>query len=55
MGDDPNQRGASRRWITTAVEGSLRRLQTDHIHLYRIPRPDPDTDIEVVEEPLTHT
>src|SRR3978361_1403442 len=29
MGEDPNQRGGSRRWITTAVESSLRRLQTD--------------------------
>jgi hypothetical protein len=26
-GDDPNQQGASRRWIMTAVENSLRRLQ----------------------------
>ncbi len=46
MGDDPNQRGNSRRWIMTAVEQSLRRLQTDHIDLYQIHRPDPDTDIE---------
>ncbi len=30
---DPNHRGASRRWITEAVEGSLRRLQTDGINL----------------------
>jgi aryl-alcohol dehydrogenase-like predicted oxidoreductase len=46
MGDDPNQWGNSRRWIMTAVENSLRRLQTDHIDLYQIHRPDPDTDIE---------
>ncbi|MEN3537902.1 aldo/keto reductase [Microbispora sp. ZYX-F-249] len=46
MGDDPNQQGASRRWIMTAVENSLRRLRTDHIDLYQIHRPDPATDVE---------
>jgi aryl-alcohol dehydrogenase-like predicted oxidoreductase len=46
VGTDPNQKGASRRWITTAVENSLRRLQTDHIDIYQLQRPDPDTDIE---------
>ncbi len=46
MGNDPNQRGNSRRWIMAEVENSLRRLQTDWIDLYQIHRPDPDTDIE---------
>ena len=53
MGDDPNRRGNSRRWIMTAVEDSLRRLQTDHIDLYQIHRPDPDTDIEETLSALT--
>ncbi len=46
MGDDVNMRGNSRRWIRQEVEHSLRRLQTDHIDLYQIHRPDPATDID---------
>ncbi len=53
MGDDPNQQGSSRRWIIQAVEASLRRLQTDHIDLYQIHRPTPDTDIEETLSVLT--
>lgn len=53
MGEDPNRRGASRRWIVTAVEDSLRRLQTDYVDLYQVHRFDPDTDIEETLSALT--
>src|SRR5436305_11637264 len=46
MGDDPNERGNSRRWIMREVEASLRRLGTDWIDLYQIHRPEEDTDHE---------
>lgn len=51
--DDVNHRGASRRWIAQAVERSLRALQTDHIDLYQVHRPDPDTDIDETLSALT--
>jgi aryl-alcohol dehydrogenase-like predicted oxidoreductase len=46
MGPDANQSGLSRRWITRALEDSLRRLGTDHVDLYQVHRPDPTTDID---------
>src|ERR687890_631618 len=46
MGEDPNRRGNSRRWIMRAVEDSLRRLNTDWIDLYQLHRPEPATDLE---------
>ena len=46
FGQDPNQRGTSRRWIRQAVEGSLRRLGTDWIDVYQVHRLDPATDVD---------
>src|SRR6478736_393353 len=46
MGEDPNQRGNSRRWIIREVEDSLRRLNTEWIDLYQIHRYDPAVDLE---------
>ena len=46
MGDTPNERGASRWYITRAVEASLRRLNTDYLDLYQYHFPDPTTPIE---------
>ena len=43
---NPHHGGASRRWITEAVQGSLRRLQTDWIDVYQVGVPDRITDID---------
>jgi aryl-alcohol dehydrogenase-like predicted oxidoreductase len=46
MGEDPNRRGNSRRWVLRAVEESLHRLGTDYIDIYQVHRPEPNTDID---------
>jgi aryl-alcohol dehydrogenase-like predicted oxidoreductase len=53
MGDDPNRRGGSRRWIARAVEDSLRRLGTDHIDLFQCHRFPEDADPEETISALT--
>ncbi|HSN12953.1 MAG TPA: aldo/keto reductase [Propionibacteriaceae bacterium] len=53
MGEDPNMRGASRRWIMRSVEDSLRRLGTDYIDLYQVHRPSRTTDVEETLGALT--
>jgi aryl-alcohol dehydrogenase (NADP+) len=52
MGDDPNQRGLSRKHIMHAIDDSLRRLGTDYVDLYQIHRFDYDTPIEETLEAL---
>src|SRR5580658_10636772 len=46
MGDDPNQKGLSRKHIMHAIDDSLRRLGTDYVDLYQIHRLDPETPVE---------
>jgi aryl-alcohol dehydrogenase-like predicted oxidoreductase len=46
MGDGPFMKGASRRYIMSACEASLKRLNTDYIDLYQIHFPDPETPQE---------
>jgi aryl-alcohol dehydrogenase (NADP+) len=52
MGDDPNQRGLSRKHIMHAIDDSLRRLGTDYVDLYQIHRFDVETPIEETLEAL---
>lgn len=53
MGEEPNRRGNSRRWIVQACEDSLRRLGTDWIDLYQIHRPDLEVDVDETLGALT--
>jgi aryl-alcohol dehydrogenase-like predicted oxidoreductase len=46
MWDGPNGEGLSRQHIMAAVEGSLRRLDTDYIDLYQTHWPDHDTPLD---------
>jgi 1-deoxyxylulose-5-phosphate synthase len=46
LGDDPNQKGLSRKHIMHAIDDSLRRLGTDYVDLYQIHRFDYETPIE---------
>jgi 1-deoxyxylulose-5-phosphate synthase len=52
MSDGLNDRGLSRKHIMAGIDGSLRRLGTDHVDLYQIHRWDYDTPIEETMEAL---
>ena len=58
MGDDVNARGGTRKHITTAVNESLKRLNTDYIDIYFLHRFDDLTPIEetlrVLEDLVSH-
>ena len=43
---DPNSGGAGRKWMLQAVDGSLRRLNTDYLDVYYFHRDDRDTPLE---------
>jgi aryl-alcohol dehydrogenase-like predicted oxidoreductase len=53
MGEGPNERGSSRRWIVREIDASLRRLGTDWIDLYQVHRFDEDTDLDETLSALT--
>ena len=46
IGEGPNDRGLGRKYLTRALEASLRRLGTDYVDLYQCHAPDADTPIE---------
>ncbi|MAU02035.1 MAG: aldo/keto reductase [Anaerolineaceae bacterium] len=52
-GPGPNDRGNGRLHLIQACEDSLRRLQTDHIDLYQLHRPDFEVPIEETLSALT--
>lgn len=45
MGDGPNAKGLSRRWLFEAVDGSLRRLAVDYIDVYYLHTSDNTTPL----------
>ncbi|MFC9680311.1 aldo/keto reductase [Streptomyces sp. NPDC056948] len=53
MSEERNHQGASRRWLVTALDDSLRRLGVDHVDLFQIHRWDPRTGDEETLAALT--
>jgi aryl-alcohol dehydrogenase-like predicted oxidoreductase len=54
MGENPFDRGLSRRNIVHSVDASLKRLDTDYIDLYYMHMPDYETEIEESLEAFTN-
>jgi aryl-alcohol dehydrogenase-like predicted oxidoreductase len=54
MGENPFDKGLSRRNIVHAVDASLKRLNTDYIDLYYLHAPDYETAIEETHETMTN-
>ena len=52
MSDSPGDRGLSRRHVLASIDGSLRRLGTDHVDVYYVHRWDYETPIEETMEAL---
>lgn len=46
FGDDPNNRGGSRRNLVSSLEASLKRLNTDYVDIYFLHHFDPQTPLE---------
>jgi len=45
IGDGPNERGLSRKWVMQAIEASLRRLGTDYVDIYYLHKEDHATPL----------
>jgi aryl-alcohol dehydrogenase-like predicted oxidoreductase len=52
LGTGPNDAGLSRKHVLDAIDGSLRRLQVEHVDLYQIHGVDPATPLEETVEVL---
>jgi aryl-alcohol dehydrogenase-like predicted oxidoreductase len=46
MGEDPNRRGTSRKWILRAIDESLERLGTDYVDIYYLHKDVRETPLE---------